>query len=112
MPRRLEKRLDRKGSLKSAMTKSELIARLAEANPHLYQRDVERIVTTIFDEIATALARGDRVELRGFGAFSVKRRDARQGRNPRTGEQVAVTEKAVPFFKTGKQLRERLNNAS
>jgi len=112
MPRRLEKRLDRKGSLKSAMTKSELITRLAEANPHLYQRDVERIVTTIFDEIATALARGDRVELRGFGAFSVKRRDARQGRNPRTGEQVAVTEKAVPFFKTGKQLRERLNNAS
>jgi len=94
------------------MTKSELIARLAEANPHLYQRDVERIVTTIFDEIATALARGDRVELRGFGAFSVKRRDARQGRNPRTGEQVAVTAKAVPFFKTGKQLRERLNNGS
>ena len=94
------------------MTKSELIARLAEANPHLYQRDVERIVTTIFDEIATALARGDRVELRGFGAFSVKRREARQGRNPRTGEQVAVTEKAVPFFKTGKQLRERLNNGS
>ena len=93
------------------MTKSELITRLAEANPHLYQRDVERIVTTIFDEIATALARGDRVELRGFGAFSVKRRDARQGRNPRTGEQVAVTEKAVPFFKTGKQLRERLNDA-
>jgi len=93
------------------MTKSELIARLAEANPHLYQRDVERIVTTIFDEIAVALARGDRVELRGFGAFSVKRREARQGRNPRTGEQVAVTEKAVPFFKTGKQLRERLNNA-
>jgi integration host factor subunit beta len=91
------------------MTKSELIARLAEANPHLYQRDVERIVTTIFDEIATALARGDRVELRGFGAFSVKRRDARQGRNPRTGEQVDVLEKAVPFFKTGKQLRERLN---
>ena len=91
------------------MTKSELIARLAEANPHLYQRDVERIVTTIFDEIATALARGDRVELRGFGAFSVKRREARQGRNPRTGEQVAVTEKAVPFFKTGKQLRDRLN---
>jgi len=94
------------------MTKSELIARLAEANPHLYQRDVERIVTTIFDEIAVALARGDRVELRGFGAFSVKRREARQGRNPRTGEQVAVTEKAVPFFKTGKQLRERLNNGS
>jgi integration host factor subunit beta len=91
------------------MTKSELIARLAELNPHLYQRDVERIVTTIFDEIAAALSRGDRVELRGFGAFSVKRRNARQGRNPRTGEAVDVTEKAVPFFKTGKQLRERLN---
>ena len=91
------------------MTKSELIARLAEMNPHLYQRDVERIVTTIFDEIAAALAQGDRVELRGFGAFSVKKRDARQGRNPRTGEAVDVSEKAVPFFKTGKQLRERLN---
>lgn len=91
------------------MTKSELIARLAEKNPHLYQRDVERIVTTIFDEIASALARGDRVELRGFGAFSVKSRDARQGRNPRTGEAVAVEGKAIPFFKTGKQLREKLN---
>jgi integration host factor subunit beta len=91
------------------MTKSELIARLAERNPHLYQRDVERIVTTIFDEIAAALAQGDRVELRGFGAFSVKKREARQGRNPRTGEQVAVQGKVIPFFKTGKQLRERLN---
>lgn len=91
------------------MTKSELIARLAELNPHLYQRDVERIVTTIFDEIAGALARGDRVELRGFGAFSVKHRDARVGRNPRTGTSVAVAAKAVPFFRTGKQLRERLN---
>jgi integration host factor subunit beta len=91
------------------MTKSELIARLAEANPHLFHRDVERIVTTIFDEIAEALARGDRVELRGFGAFSVKQRDARTGRNPRTGESVAVDDKIIPFFKTGKQLRERLN---
>jgi len=91
------------------MTKSELIQRLAERNPHLYQRDVERIVTAIFDEIAAALARGDRVELRGFGAFSVKRRDARQGRNPRTGDAVQVEEKHIPFFKTGKQLRERLN---
>ncbi len=91
------------------MTKSELIMRLSEANPHLYQRDVERIVSTIFDEIAGALARGDRVELRGFGAFSVKRRDARVGRNPRTGDAVEVQEKFVPFFKTGKQLRERLN---
>ncbi|MEO3435073.1 integration host factor subunit beta [Inquilinus sp. CAU 1745] len=91
------------------MTKSELIQRLAEQNPHLYQRDVERIVTTVFEEISEALARGQRVELRGFGAFSVKRRDARVGRNPRTGESVQVTEKSVPFFKTGKQLRERLN---
>ncbi|HYE51240.1 MAG TPA: integration host factor subunit beta [Azospirillaceae bacterium] len=91
------------------MTKSELIMRLAELNPHLYQRDVEKIVTTIFDEITEALARGDRVELRGFGAFSVKRRDARTGRNPRTGESVDVQEKVIPFFKTGKQLRERLN---
>jgi integration host factor subunit beta len=91
------------------MTKSELIARLATRNPHLFQRDVERIVSTIFDEITRALARGDRVELRGFGAFSVKEREARTGRNPRTGEAVPVAEKAVPFFKTGKQLRERLN---
>ncbi|MCC6467201.1 MAG: integration host factor subunit beta [Alphaproteobacteria bacterium] len=91
------------------MTKSELILRLAERNPHLYQRDVERIVATVFDEISVALARGQRVELRGFGAFSVKRRDARQGRNPRTGETVAVTSKRIPFFKTGKQLRDRLN---
>lgn len=91
------------------MIKSELIARLAEQNPHLYQRDVERIVATVFDEITNALRRGDRVELRGFGAFSVKRRPARIGRNPRTGESVSVAEKFVPFFKTGKELRERLN---
>ncbi|HEV7371412.1 integration host factor subunit beta [Arenibaculum sp.] len=91
------------------MTKSELILRLAERHPHLLQRDVERIVTTIFDEISAALARGERVELRGFGAFSVKRRDARVGRNPRTGASVQVDEKFIPFFKTGKQLRERLN---
>lgn len=91
------------------MTKSELIARIAAANPHLYHRDVERIVTTIFDEITSALARGDRVELRGFGAFSVKERDSRTGRNPRTGEAVNVSAKYVPFFKTGKELREKLN---
>ncbi len=91
------------------MTRSELIARLAQRNPHLFQRDVERIVATIFDEIGEALARGQRVELRGFGAFSVKRRDARIGRNPRTGATVRVSEKFIPFFKTGKQLRERLN---
>jgi integration host factor subunit beta len=92
------------------MTKSELIARLATANPHLYQRDVERIVTTIFEEITNALAVGDRVELRGFGAFSVKQRGSRVGRNPRTGESVNVSSKFIPYFKTGKQLREKLNN--
>ncbi|MCC7271304.1 MAG: integration host factor subunit beta [Alphaproteobacteria bacterium] len=94
------------------MTKSELILQLAEMNPHLYQRDVERIVTTIFEEITEALARGDRVELRGFGAFSIKERDPRVGRNPRTGEAVKVERKRTPFFKTGKQLRERLNTAA
>ena len=94
------------------MTKSELVQRLAEANPHLYQRDVEVIVTAIFDEIASALSRGDRVELRGFGAFSVNRRDARVGRNPRTGDSVEVSEKHVPFFKPGKQLRDRLNTSA
>jgi integration host factor subunit beta len=91
------------------MTKSELIARLSERYPHLYQRDVERIVNTIFDEISGALSRGDRVELRGFGSFSVRKRNARVGRNPRTGETVNVEEKFLPFFKTGKELRERLN---
>ncbi len=93
------------------MTKSELIQVIANRNPHLYHRDVERIVSTIFDEISAALARGDRVELRGFGAFSVKHRDARVGRNPRTGDAVQVSEKHIPFFKTGKQLRERLNGS-
>lgn len=91
------------------MTKSELIAQLAATYPHLYLRDVERIVTTVFEEVAAALARGDRVELRGFGAFSVKERGARLGRNPRTGDSVDVSAKYVPYFKTGKQLRERLN---
>lgn len=94
------------------MTKSELIARLAEKNPALYHRDIERIVNTIFDEITAALSRGDRVELRGFGAFSIKGRDARVGRNPRTGASVDVDAKVVPFFKTGKQLRDRLNGKS
>ncbi len=94
------------------MIRSELIQKIAEENPHLYQRDVERIVGTIFDEIVEAMARGDRVELRGFGAFSVKKRDARIGRNPRTGEAVEVEEKHVPFFKAGKLLRDRLNGKS
>ena len=91
------------------MTKSELIAQLAVENPHLRQQDVEAIVATIFEEITAALARGDRVELRGFGAFSIKRRDPRQGRNPRTGETVEVDAKRVPYFKPGKEMRARLN---
>ncbi len=92
------------------MIKSELIEKIAAENPHLFQRDVEIIVNVIFDEIITSLARGERVELRGFGAFSVKRRPARSGRNPRTGEQVFVEEKYIPYFKTGKELRLRMNN--
>ncbi|TVR08626.1 MAG: integration host factor subunit beta [Salinarimonadaceae bacterium] len=91
------------------MIKSELVLRLAEQNPHLYQRDVENIVNAILDTIVDALAREDRVELRGFGAFSVKKRGARIGRNPRTGETVDVAEKAIPVFKTGKEMRMRLN---
>ena len=90
------------------MTRSDLIKRLAEANPHLYTRHVERIVATVFDRIAAALARGDRVELRGVGAFSTHTRGARPARNPRSGEPVAVPDKAVPRFRTGKQLRRRL----
>lgn len=93
------------------MTKSELVQRLAERNPHLYLRDIERIVDTVFDEMTNALAKGDRVELRGFGAFSVKHREPRVGRNPRTGDQVKVPAKRLPFFKTGKALRDRLNDA-
>ncbi|HZB36482.1 MAG TPA: integration host factor subunit beta [Beijerinckiaceae bacterium] len=93
------------------MIKSELVLKIAEQNPHLYQRDVENIVNAILDTIADALARGDRVELRGFGAFSVKKRDARTGRNPRTGETVSVAEKVIPVFKTGKEMRVRLNEA-
>jgi integration host factor subunit beta len=103
-----ERLLHRPGELLH-MIRSELIQKIAEENPHLYQRDVERIVNTIFEEIIEAMASGDRVELRGFGAFSVKQRDARTGRNPRTGEAVEVEEKHVPFFKTGKLLRDRLN---
>src|ERR1700741_5627429 len=101
-----------RGGGKKKMTKSELILRIGELNPHLYHRDVERIVTTIFEEITGALAKRERVELRGFGAFSVKFRDARRGRNPRTGDTVAVDQKVVPFFKTGKELRDRLNGSA
>ena len=92
------------------MTKSELIARLAEQNPSLYHRDLEQLVNTVFETITRALEDGDRVELRGFGAFSVRERKARIGRNPRTGEPVNVESKRMPFFKMGKGMRERLNN--
>jgi integration host factor subunit beta len=95
----------------ATMIKSELVQRISDQNPHLYQRDVENIINAILGEITAAMARGDRVELRGFGAFSVKRRPARTGRNPRTGAHVAVDQKCVPFFKTGKEMRERLNRA-
>ncbi len=91
------------------LIKSELIQIIARYNPHLLQRDVENIVNAVFEEISTALVNGDRIELRGFGAFAVKSRSARNGRNPRTGETVVVEKKWVPFFKTGKDLRDRLN---
>ena len=91
------------------MIKSELIQKIANANLHLFHRDIEKIVNVLFEEIVAAMARGDRVELRGFGAFTVKHRAPRTGRNPRTGTTVSVGEKFVPFFKTGKELRERLN---
>ena len=91
------------------MIRSELVAAVALANPHLGQKDVERVVATVFDSIIDALAGGGRVELRGFGAFSTRGRDARTGRNPRTGENVPVIAKRVPYFKPGKELREKLN---
>ena len=91
------------------MIKSELIARIAEQNPHLYQRDAEAVLNAILDTITAALVRGDRVELRGFGVFAVKKREARTGRNPRNGEEVAVSEKVVPVFKTGRDMHHRLN---
>ena len=91
------------------MIKSELVQVIAADNPHLFVKDVEKIVGAIFDHISDALANGDRVELRGFGAFSVKHREARTGRNPRTGEPVEIDEKWTPFFKAGKEMRERLN---
>ena len=94
------------------MMKSELVKRIASQNPHLFERDIEKIVNAILDEMIEALRRGDRVELRGFGMFSAKLREARQGRNPKTGAVVAVGKKAVPYFKTGKEMRQRLNRAS
>ena len=94
------------------MTRAELIAELAASNPHLRQEDAELIVAAIFDQITAALARGERVELRGFGAFTVKQRPARIARNPRTHETVQVDEKAVPHFKTGSEMLRRLNRGA
>ena len=91
------------------MIRSELVQKLCSDFPDLSQREVENVVTAVFDSITDQLAKGGRVELRGFGAFSVKHRPARTGRNPRTGEHVSVEKKSVPFFKTGKEMRERLN---
>ena len=91
------------------MIKSELVHRISDQKPQLYGRDVEKVVNTILDEIAAALARGDRVKLRGFGVFAIKLRQARRGRNPRSGATVSVPEKAIPFFKTGGPMHERLN---
>jgi len=91
------------------MIKSDLVWRIRHQNPHLYLKDVEKIVDAIFDEITASLARGKRIELRGFGTFSVKVHEARTGRNPRTGALVLVPKKALPHFKTGKEMRERLN---
>ena len=94
------------------MIKSELVIKLTEQNPHLYQRDIEQVVKAILDTIRDTLAQGGRVELRGFGTFTVKKREARAGRNPRTGEAVSVSERVVPAFRTGKEMRHRLNPAA
>jgi integration host factor subunit beta len=91
------------------MIKSDLVWRIRAQNPHLRLRDVEKIVDAILDEIAATLSRGNRIELRGFGTFSVKVREARTGRNPRTGALVRVPKRATPHFKAGQEVRERLN---
>jgi integration host factor subunit beta len=90
--------------------KSELVQRVSVQNPHLYRQDADKIINAIFAEITGGIARGDRVELRGFGSFFVKYRDARTGRNPRTGAAVVVARKAVPFFRAGKEMKARLNS--
>ena len=107
----LKGRLESPGGFRllQPMIRSELVTRIAELNPHLYEKDCEAIVRAIFDRITEALAAGDRVEIRGFGAFAAKDMGARQGRNPRTGESVAVTEKKAIHFKTGREMRKRLN---
>ncbi len=94
------------------MTKSELVLRLAKKYPHLYQRDIETLVETIFDDISETLIEGGRVELRGFGAFSIRKREARKARNPKNGQEVSIGERFAIYFRTGKDLRERINKPS
>lgn len=94
------------------MTKSELVLRLSKRYPHLYQRDIETLVSTIFDDISETLVGGGRVELRGFGAFSIRKRDSRKARNPKNGQEVSIGERFAIYFRTGKELRERINKAS
>jgi len=91
------------------MVKSELVKRLMAQCPHLYERDIEKVVNALLERISEALARRDRIEVRGFGTLFVKQREARNGRNPKTGAAVSVSAKAKPFFKTGKEMRQRLN---
>lgn len=93
------------------MTKSELVLRLSKRYPHLYQRDIETLVSTIFDDISETLVGGGRVELRGFGAFSIRKRDSRKARNPKNGQEVHIGERFAIYFRTGKELRERINKA-
>ncbi|PLX85129.1 MAG: integration host factor subunit beta [Desulfuromonas sp.] len=92
------------------MTKSELVERLSLSNDELNKKEAELVVNTIFDSIGNALVGGDRVEIRGFGYFSIRLRDAREARNPKSGEVVKIPRKKTPFFKTGKELRERVNS--
>ena len=92
------------------MTKSELILKITSKNSYLYHKDVYKIIDTLFNSVTKALKNGDRVELRGFGTFTTKLRNARIGRNPKTGDPVAIPQKRMPFFKMGKLMKERINN--
>ena len=94
------------------MTKSELILRLTKRYPHLYQRDIETLVNTVLETVSDALVEGNRVELRGFGAFSIRKREARKARNPKNGAEVYIGERHAIYFRTGKELRERVNQAN
>jgi integration host factor subunit beta len=94
-----------------AMTKSGLIEKVAEQTPHISKKDTEVVVNTIFDAMTEALRRGERIEIRGFGSFQVKVREARDGRNPKTGEMVNIPAKRTPFFKVGKELKEMVDGA-